>query len=285
MTGPTSTGPTMTTSVEVATDPITAFTVFTEEVDCWWRQGPINFHDTSRTWAKRFEPGIGGRVMEVHDPQTGEGLELGRITAWEPGARLAWTSTIDDVAVEVRFEPSGDATVVSVHATIPDGGADRGTTSWLRMTPQWLPTWFAQRVTAPHEPLRIARLAVAVYYEKPVEAAHWLHDAFQLETDGALPERDVDAAQTWIEFRVGNALVILFKQTDVGKRGVVTHAPWIFVDDLDAHYAHARDHGARIVEEIWEHGVRAYSAADLEGNTWTFAQASPVMSAGASYPT
>jgi uncharacterized glyoxalase superfamily protein PhnB len=53
--------------------------------------------------------------------------------------------------------------------------------------------------------------------------------------------------------------------------------PWIFVDDLDVHYEHAVSHGATIVEEIWEHGARAYCAADVEGYRWTFAQASPLM--------
>ena len=32
-------------SIEVAVDPATAFQVFTEELDCWWIQGPINFFD------------------------------------------------------------------------------------------------------------------------------------------------------------------------------------------------------------------------------------------------
>ena len=57
----------------------------------------------------------------------------------------------------------------------------------------------------------------------------------------------------------------------------VTHTPWVFVDDLDAHFAHARASGARIVHEIWEHGARAYEVADLEGHHWTFAQAAPLM--------
>ncbi len=54
---------------------------------------------------------------------------------WEPGARLAWQSSLDDVEIDVRFDESRDGTVVRVQATVSDGGADRGGTSWVRMTP------------------------------------------------------------------------------------------------------------------------------------------------------
>src|ERR1019366_10011126 len=74
-------------SGEVATDLLTAFTVFTEEIDCWWVQGPINFYDSARAYSARIDPGVGGRVMEIYDEYTGDGLEVARITAWEPGAR------------------------------------------------------------------------------------------------------------------------------------------------------------------------------------------------------
>jgi hypothetical protein len=50
-----------------------------------------------------------------------------------------------------------------------------------------------------------------------------------------------------------------------------------FDDALETHYVHSKAHGARIVEEIWQHGARAYEAADLEGHHWTFAQASLLM--------
>ena len=84
-------------SVEVATDPMTAFTVFTEEIGCWWVQGPINFYDSARAYGKRIEPGGGGRVREVYDESSGDGLEVARITVWEPGVRLGWRSSVDDV--------------------------------------------------------------------------------------------------------------------------------------------------------------------------------------------
>ena len=158
-------------SVDVPVDPATAFAVFTEEIDCWWIQGAINFHDTTRAIAKRIEPGVGGRILEVYDEESGDGLELGRITVWRPGEQLAWTSSIDDVETDVRFAPSDQGTLVTVEATIAAGGADRGSTSWVRMTPQWFPRWVDERNHVAHEPRVPDRLAIAVHYEKPAAAA------------------------------------------------------------------------------------------------------------------
>jgi hypothetical protein len=113
-------------SVSVPVDPATAFIAFTEELDQWWVRGPINYFDSGRAVGMRCEPGVGGRLIEVYEEATGEGLELGRITVWEPGIRLAWTSAVDDVEIDVRFEPIQTGTDVILRATITPGGRDRG---------------------------------------------------------------------------------------------------------------------------------------------------------------
>ena len=59
--------------------------------------------------------------------------------------------------------------------------------------------------------------------------------------------------------------------------GAATHVPWLFVDDLDAHFARAVAHGAVVAEGIRQHGYRAYVARDPDGYTWTIAQARPGM--------
>src|SRR6478735_10511829 len=100
-------------SVEVAVDPDTAFTAFTEELDLWWVRGPINHHAAGRLLAMHCEPGVGGRLLEVYDDTTGDALELARITAWQPGETLAWRSSIDDVETEVRFEATAGGTAVT----------------------------------------------------------------------------------------------------------------------------------------------------------------------------
>jgi uncharacterized glyoxalase superfamily protein PhnB len=47
----------------------------------------------------------------------------------------------------------------------------------------------------------------------------------------------------------------------------------VYVDDVDAHFAHAREAGATILSEV-EDGAngRRYRAEDLEGHRWMFTQ-------------
>src|SRR5882762_9337903 len=122
--------------VEVAVDPDTAFTAFTEELDLWWVRGPINHFAGGRAVAMRCEPSVGGRLLEVYED---DALELGRITAWEPGKRLAWRSSVDDGTIDVSFapagtlastrtrqpSPAGEGCLVRVEASVPADGQER----------------------------------------------------------------------------------------------------------------------------------------------------------------
>jgi uncharacterized glyoxalase superfamily protein PhnB len=262
-------------SVEVAVDPLTAFKAFTEEIGQWWVPGPINAWDFSRAIARRIEPGVGGRVLEVyHD----DALELGRITVWEPGSRLVYRSSVDETEVDVRFEAIGSGTRVSVeHYVLPGGDVDASALFWPNVL-HWLVPWCAG-----HDPSRpprvLGRLAIALHYTDPGAAARWLADAFELRSWDRIPEEG--DRKGWIELNVGNASVILFSLQDKWSGDPVTHAVWVYVDDLDAHFAHAQERGAQIVEGIAQHGMRSYTAEDLEGHRWTFVQASPAMRAGA----
>jgi uncharacterized glyoxalase superfamily protein PhnB len=264
-------------SVSVEVDPATAFSAFTEELDLWWVRGPINYFDATRAIEMRCEPGVGGRLLEVYDEATGAGRELGRITVWEPGVRLAWKSSVDDVEIDVRFVPAVAGTQVTVEATIPDGGADRGGTAWVRVVPKWFGAWCARRDTAPRPQRELARLAVGVYYAKPATAARWLASVFGFESPDPLPEQpEGEYGHPWIEFRVGNCSLMVFKlEGPVLEPAPPTHVPWVFVDDLDAHLARAQAGGAKIVHGIRQTGFRAYTAEDLDGHQWTFAQARP----------
>jgi hypothetical protein len=94
-------------SISVAVDPHAAFEVFTEEIDAWYRRGPHNFADPERAVGIRFEPGVGGRLIEVYDARTGDGHEIGEIVVWEPGSRLMFVDN-RKTEVDVRFEPDGD---------------------------------------------------------------------------------------------------------------------------------------------------------------------------------
>jgi uncharacterized glyoxalase superfamily protein PhnB len=268
-------------SVEVAADPLTAFTAFTDELDLWWVRGPINAYDSGRLVEMRCEPGIGGRILEVYDSESGEGLELARITAWEPGTRLSWESSLDDVTIEVLFEPTETGTIVRLEATVAEGGQDRGGSSFVQVTPAWFGGWMARRDETAHELHDLARLALTLHYERPAAAARWLADTFGFGAPGPLPEgedplTDEEYGFPWVELRAGNASLVIELLSGAAVDHVqVTHVPWVFVDDLEGHFARTREKGAEIVQEIERTGFTSYVARDLEGRRWRFAQARP----------
>lgn len=72
--------------VDVRIDRHSAFDIFTQEINAWWHRGPHDFYDANRAKAMRFEPGVGGRYLEVYDETTGDALEIGRITHGSQGA-------------------------------------------------------------------------------------------------------------------------------------------------------------------------------------------------------
>ena len=95
--------------------------MFTEEIDAWYRRGPHNFADPARAVGIRFEPGVGGRLIEVYDAGTGEGHTAGEIVVWEPGRRLVFVDN-RKTEVDVLFEPDGDA---ATRVTLEHRGLER----------------------------------------------------------------------------------------------------------------------------------------------------------------
>jgi uncharacterized protein YndB with AHSA1/START domain len=108
-------------SVLVAVEPALAWQVFTEEIDQWWRRGAKFRHAGARRGFLHIEPGVGGRLLESFETGAGtQVFETGRITTWEPPARLVFEWRVANFApaekteVEVRFEPSPSGTLVTV---------------------------------------------------------------------------------------------------------------------------------------------------------------------------
>jgi len=106
-------------ALRVKATPERAFAVFTGEIGLWWKPSGL-FQTTPRApGVLAFDPrGEGGRLIETL--ANGKVFEIGRILAWEPPARLAFSwrqaSFPPDLKteVEVRFEAVGDETRVSV---------------------------------------------------------------------------------------------------------------------------------------------------------------------------
>ena len=105
-------------ALRVKASPARAFAVFTQEVGLWWRPNGL-FQFTPRgAGVLAFEPGEGGRLITTL--ASGKVFEIGKIRAWEPPRRLVfgWRQAAfepdQDTEVEVRFEPVGDETRVTV---------------------------------------------------------------------------------------------------------------------------------------------------------------------------
>jgi uncharacterized protein YndB with AHSA1/START domain len=105
-------------SLRVEATPEEAFDVFTQEIGAWWKPNGL-FQLTPRgDGVLSFEPGETGRLITTLP--NGHVFEIGRITAWAPGERLAFTwrqatfAAEQQTTVEVRFEPVDGGTRVTV---------------------------------------------------------------------------------------------------------------------------------------------------------------------------
>lgn len=103
-------------SLRVPVSPEEAFDIFTGEIAAWWRPSAL-FQLTPRgDGTLSFE----GEARLITTLASGKVFEIGHVTAWERGQRLAFswrqaTFTPDQVtSVEVTFEALGEDTRVTV---------------------------------------------------------------------------------------------------------------------------------------------------------------------------
>jgi uncharacterized glyoxalase superfamily protein PhnB len=109
-------------------------------------------------------------------------------------------------------------------------------------------------------------------YRDARAAIDFLRDAFGFE-QVARHEND-DGTIAHAELRYGNGIIMLGSPPEEDRFADHVGHGWAYVvvDDADAHYARAVEHGAEIVMELTDqdYGSRDYSARDPEGNTWSF---------------
>jgi uncharacterized glyoxalase superfamily protein PhnB len=117
-------------------------------------------------------------------------------------------------------------------------------------------------------------------YEDVAEAVEWLCDTFgfaeRLRAGDHRAQLSIgDGAIVVTERRVADPLhpqdpVVLRPP----RRGEVSHSILVRVEDVDAHYHHARQSGARILQPPADHkyGERQYTAEDFAGHRWSFSQ-------------
>ncbi|HEY3144058.1 MAG TPA: VOC family protein [Acidimicrobiales bacterium] len=145
---------TVVVQIDVGVDPDTAFKVFTEDIGSWYKDTLYSWNDPGRAVGIRIEPGVGGRWIEVWDADTGEGWELGRITAWEPGRRLvldyhSMKRPEPRTEIEVTFDPIAKGTRVTLEhrgwEQFPPEVASEAIAG-SRIGEPYLLTWFAEHV-------------------------------------------------------------------------------------------------------------------------------------------
>jgi uncharacterized glyoxalase superfamily protein PhnB len=110
-------------------------------------------------------------------------------------------------------------------------------------------------------------------YQDVVEACEWLGRVFGFKEAYRYGE-----PVAGVQMYLGQAYIMLRN----ARQGCMTPAHLgygtqnltVFVEDVDAHYARAKEAGAGIVEELHEteYGERQYGANDLGGHLWLFSQ-------------
>jgi uncharacterized glyoxalase superfamily protein PhnB len=118
-------------------------------------------------------------------------------------------------------------------------------------------------------------------YDDVAEAVRWLTDAFGFQMRWTAGKHRAqlavaDGAVAVTEARRGTGYADQPDSVDyrAPQQGPVSHGVMVRVDEVDAHFARARAHGARILHAPtdYPYGERQYEVEDLGGHRWTFSQ-------------
>jgi uncharacterized glyoxalase superfamily protein PhnB len=115
-----------------------------------------------------------------------------------------------------------------------------------------------------------------VIYQDVEQSIVWLSRVFGFKENYRYGQTGnlVDGAQLYL----GGAYIMVRGVHRDGatpsKIGTYTQSLTVFVEDVDAHYQHAKSEGAHIVEELHEtmYGERQYGVVDLDGHHWLFSR-------------
>jgi PhnB protein len=119
------------------------------------------------------------------------------------------------------------------------------------------------------------RITPYLLYEDVESMLAWLNSAFGLQERMRLPGPDGRASHA--EMALQDGVVMMGRPgpeyRNPKRTGHVAQELYVYVDDVDAHYARARREGATILEEPTDqfYGDRRYRVADPEGHHWCFA--------------
>jgi PhnB protein len=125
-------------------------------------------------------------------------------------------------------------------------------------------------------PVGFPRITPYLLYEDLDVTVDWLLGAFGFAERFRMPGPDGRSAHA--EVSLGDGVVMMGHPGPDYRNpkhlGVATQLVYVYVDDVDRHFAAARAAGARILSEPADqfYGDRTYEAEDPEGHRWTFGQ-------------
>lgn len=114
-------------------------------------------------------------------------------------------------------------------------------------------------------------------YRNAQAALDWLATAFGFDEQLVVPGPDDTIAHA--QMRLGSGVIMLgsARNDDLGMKSPrelsgVNQGIYVYIKDVDAHFARAKAGGAEIVRTLadTDHGSREYCARDLEGHLWSF---------------
>ena len=131
-----------------------------------------------------------------------------------------------------------------------------------------------------------AMIIPTLRYADAAAAVEWLCAALGFAKHLVIPGPNGTIAHAQLTYR--NSMIMLGSTDEGGDYdrliqqpsevgGASTQAPYVIVDDVDAHCAQARAAGADIVMEPsdQDYGGRNYACRDIEGHLWNFGSYDP----------
>ena len=128
-------------------------------------------------------------------------------------------------------------------------------------------------------PKDMPRITPYLHYQNVAAALAWLEKAYGLTPRFSMPDpKGGGIMHAEMTFADGVVMMgaINPEHGALSPKDLpgVNQELYIYVDDVQRHYEHAREVGARIIMQpetmFW--GDRIYATLDLEGHHWTFAQ-------------
>jgi len=275
-------------TIDVAVGPATAFQVFTEEIDAWYVRGPYSWNEPTRAVGIRFEPGVGGRWLEVWNAASGEGFEMGRIPVWEPGARLVLTyrnvhlPPVPLTEIEVRFQAIEGGTRVTLEHRGWDRLPAEFRRAWLSRAWIALMKWFGEYIVGAKEAVMTSEAkrrtltpylcckdaaAAIEFYKKvfgAVEVTRWTDDA------GKIGHAEIQIGEAPIMLSDEFPDIGVLSPQSLGGSPVALH---LYVEDVDRVAREAVAAGGKLLRPVADqsYGDRNCKLADPSGHVWMVA--------------